>query len=223
MNITPDDDSTLLIGVRRGEAAAWERLIARYEGRLLAFVEPRLNDRAAAEDVVQETFIGFLTSLPNYDEQTPLESFLFAIAAHKLTDALRRRGRRPALSLVLRDDSSSGSPAQGTGPAQREPAGRERPASSLARSGERHAIEERVLSECLRGLIQSWFSRGEFERLQCAELLFVLGWSNKDVAVRMQLSEQTVANHKSFVVGKLKAAAEAARLRDVNWDAVAGE
>lgn len=217
-----DDDSALLIGVRRGEAAAWERLIARYEGRLLAFVESRLNDRAAAEDVVQEAFVGFLTSLPNYDEQTPLESFLFAIAAHKLTDVLRRKGRRPALSLVLRDDSSSGVPSHGGGSQQREPVGRERPASSLARSGERRAIEERVLGDCLRGLIQSWFSRGEFERLQCAELLFVLGWSNKDVAARMQLSEQAVANHKSFVVGKLKAAAESARLREVNWNSLAG-
>ena len=223
MNPLSDDASTLLSGVRRGEAAAWERLITRYEGRLTAFVEPRLGDRAAAEDVVQETFIGFLTSLPNYDDQTPLESFLFAIAAHKLIDALRRKGRRPALSLVLRDDSTSGDSTHATGADQREPAGRERPASSLARSGERRAIEERVLGDCLRGLIQSWFSRGEFERLQCVELLFVLGWSNKDVAARMQLSEQAVANHKSFVVGKLKAAAEAARLREVNWNAVAGE
>ena len=40
----------------------------RYEGRLLAFVDRRLHDRAASEDVVQETFIGFLNSLPNYDE-----------------------------------------------------------------------------------------------------------------------------------------------------------
>ena len=213
-----DDDASLLTGVRRGDATAWERLIARYEGRLLAFAESRLNDRASAEDVVQESFLGFLTALPNYDEQTPLESFLFAIAAHKLTDVLRRKGRRPALSLVVSDDSRGGPSRAGM-----LPAGRERKASSMARSAERRVIEERVLGDCLRGLIQAWYSRGEFERMQCVELLFVLGWSNKDVASRLSLSEQTVANHKSFVVGKLREAATTARLRDVNWNGLTGD
>ena len=212
------DDAILLNDVRRGEATAWERLIARYEGRLLAFAESRLNDRASAEDVVQEAFLGFLTSLPNYDGQTPLESFLFAIAAHKLTDVLRRKGRRPALALVVSDDSRGGTSRAGT-----LPVGRERKASSMARSTERRVIEERVLGDCFRGLIQSWHSRGEFERLGCVELLFVLGWSNKDVAEQMGLSEQAVANHKSFVVGKLKEAATTARLRDVNWNGVTGD
>jgi RNA polymerase sigma-70 factor (ECF subfamily) len=98
-----------------------------------------------------------------------------------------------------------------------EPMGRDRKASSMARSREQRVGEQKVLSNCLKALIQSWFSRGEFERLQCVELLFVLGWSNKDVAQKLSLSEQAVANHKSYVVGKLKAAAVAAKLREVDW------
>ena len=207
------DDAQLLIEVRRGGATAWETLIRHYEGRLLAFAEVRLTDRNAAQDVVQETFLGFLTSLPNYDEQTPLESYLFAIAAHKLTDALRRNGRRPMLPLMVSTESGAGT----------EPAGRERKASSLARSSERNLIEERILGDCMRGLIQSWFSRGEFERMKCVELLFVLGWSNKDVAAELGISEQAVANHKSFILQKLKAAATAARLHDVDWHRIGGD
>ena len=206
-------ESQLLSGVRRGDAAAWESLIRRYEGRLQAFVEIRLNDHNAAQDIVQETFLGFLTSLPNYDEQTPLESFLFAIAAHKLTDAMRRTGRRPALSLLLPTDSGRAA----------EPVGPSRKASSMARSAERNMVVERVLGECMRGLVQSWYSRGEFERLKCVELLFSLGWTNKDVAAKLDISEQSVANHKSFVIQKLKAAATAARLRDVEWEQLAGD
>ncbi len=89
----------LIDRVRRAEPDAWDELIARFEGRILAFVESRLRNRSLAEDVVQETFIGFLTSLPNYDRSRPLESYLFSIAAHKLTDALRREGRRPTVPL----------------------------------------------------------------------------------------------------------------------------
>ena len=90
-----ETDALLVRQVRAGDAAAWRQLIERFEGRLLAFVDSRLRDRAASEDVVQETFIGFLTSLPHYDEKRDMEAYLFSIAAHKLTDHLRKQGRRP--------------------------------------------------------------------------------------------------------------------------------
>src|SRR5690606_17002875 len=118
-------DRALVSRIRAGDAEAWRECIDRYEGRLLAFVVSRLGNRATAEDVVQETFVGFLTSLPNYDENTPLESFLFAIAAHKLTDVLRREGRRPTLPLLADETQSD----------PQIPA-RSRVASSMARSRE---------------------------------------------------------------------------------------
>ena len=61
----------------------------------MAFVHRRLNDRAASEDIVQETFIGFLTSLSNFDDRRALQTYLFTIASHKLTDHLRKNGRHP--------------------------------------------------------------------------------------------------------------------------------
>ena len=94
---TVDADRLLVGRVRVGDEEAWQEIIDRYEGRLLAFAESRLGQRQAAEDVVQESFLGFLVSLPNYDDKTPLESYLFSITAHKLTDALRRSGRRPTI------------------------------------------------------------------------------------------------------------------------------
>jgi len=212
MAFVNEPDRDLLAGVRRGDPASWESLIQTYEGRLQAFAELRLMDPGAAQDVVQETFLGFLTALPNYDESTPLETFLFAIAAHKLTDTLRRRGRRPRFSLEAMEATSG-----------EQPVSRQRKASSLARSAERNLAMERVFGDCLRGLIQSWLSRGEFERMKCVELLFVLGWANKDAAAHLGITEQAVANHKSFVVQKLKAAAQAAHLRDVDWNRYGGK
>src|ERR1700736_509385 len=90
-----DSDRLLIQQILQGDTRAWETLIARYEGRLLAFVERRLHDRSASEDVVQETFIGFLNSIPNFDEKRELQTYLFTIASHKLTDHLRRVGRHP--------------------------------------------------------------------------------------------------------------------------------
>lgn len=201
----PDTSDHMLVDrIRRGEPQAWEDFIGRYEGRLLAFAESRVGRRAAAEDIVQEALLGFLVSLPNYDESTPLESWLFSITAHKLTDHLRREGRRPTIPLYL----------SGTTSGYDEPPGDARAASSLARSQERRVAEQQVIGQCLRSLIDGWKRKGEFERLECIELLFVLGLPNKDVATRLGISEQAVANHKHFVVGKLKDAAAQARLRD---------
>lgn len=187
-------DRLLVARIRTGDAGAWQDCIARFEGRLLAFVESRLGNRATSEDVVQETFLGLLISLPNYDERTPLESFLFSIAAHKLTDVLRKAGRRPALPLSA-GGSSPGTPDL--------PDGGRMP-SSLVRSQERRSGEAGLLGEALRRLVQQWIDRAEFERLKCVELLFVLGWSNKAVAAKIGISEQAVANHKHAVLAKLK-------------------
>ncbi|REJ86569.1 MAG: RNA polymerase sigma factor [Planctomycetota bacterium] len=197
-------DKLLVARIRDGEADAWQECIDRFEGRLTAFVDSRLGNRTTAEDVVQETFLGFLTALPNFDDDTPIESFLFAIAAHKLTDVLRRQGRRPALTGVLANSEA------GTV----EPAGPARVASSLLRSDERKSREQEIIAGCLRDLIRDWMTRSEIERLQCLELLFVLGYPNKEAAARLGISEQAVANHKYFVVSKLKDAAKQARIAD---------
>src|SRR5262249_34842255 len=150
---------------------AWETLIARYEGRLLAFVERRLHDRAASEDVVQETFIGFLNSLPHFDDRRELQTYLFTIASHKLTDHLRR-ARRPPLHT----------PSEGAGDVLGQQQDRHKAASSLARSQERRALESEAVARCLGAIVRQWQEKGDFLRLKVLELLLVKGWANRDVA-----------------------------------------
>lgn len=188
-------DALLISEIRKGKPEAWTRLIDEYEGRLLAFVESRLHRRAPSEDVVQETFVGFLTSLPNYDARRPLESWLFTIAAHKLTDHLRREGRRPALPLSSTDGSD--------GKAWDLP-GTARAASSIARSGERQGIEEQAIADAIRHELERWTGRGDWTKRKCIELLFVRGISNQRVAKLLDLSEQQVANFKFDFLARLR-------------------
>jgi RNA polymerase sigma-70 factor, ECF subfamily len=202
MSSPSETDGLLVRRIRQRDAEAWDELIARFEGRLLAFVESRTRHRSVAEDLVQETFIGFLTSLPNYDGRRPLEGYLFSIAAHKLIDYLRHEGRRPALPLM---------PA-GSGMSDWEPAGSARPASSIARSGERHHLEDDALAVALAKQIDHFRSRGQWERLRCMELLFVRGWSNKTVAESLGIGEQTVANYKFEFVTQLRSAVRSQKL-----------
>jgi RNA polymerase sigma-70 factor (ECF subfamily) len=181
-----ETDRLLIDRIRSGDTAAWGDLISRYEGRLLAFVESRIGRRAASEDIVQEAFIGFLNSLPNFDGKRALESYLFSICAYKLTDHMRREGRRPAIRF------SDGSDSEG----QWDLASSARPASSIVRSSERRDLEERAVVEAIREQIARWKSRGDWLKLKCIELLIVRGWPNKDVAVELGITEQQVANFK---------------------------
>src|SRR3954470_17152446 len=168
-----DTDSLLVRQVRAGNAQAWRQLIERFEGRLLAFVDSRLRDRAASEDVVQETFIGFLTSLPHYDEKRDMEAYLFSIAAHKLTDHLRKQGRRPIDQFGSDDHGRPLEEVPGGGPAASSIArtGGGRAASSIARSGERREAEERLLTDAMGQLVREWLGKSDFDRLRCLELL----------------------------------------------------
>jgi len=186
-------EELLISQIRRGDEAAWRDLIARYEGRLLGYVEQRLRNRAASEDIVQETFVGFLLSLPNFDGDRPLESYLFTIAAHKLTDHLRRSGRRPTIALQASSESSGEIPL----------AGQYRGASTLARSGERRALETVALAAALRTIADKWRGRGEWDKLRCAELLLVAGQPNKQIAAALGWSEQAVANLKFDLLERL--------------------
>ncbi len=190
-----DADDLLIARIRQGDSDAWNDLIARYEGRLLAFVESRLGRRAPSEDVVQDTFVGFLNSLPNYDARRSLESYLFSICAYKITDYLRREGRRPAVPLSSASDASS-NPLQLVSDA--------RPASSIVRSGERRDLEEKALVAALEEQVGRWKERGEWVKIQCAELIFVRGWANKDVAKQLNVSEQQVANYKFDFLARLR-------------------
>jgi RNA polymerase sigma-70 factor (ECF subfamily) len=186
-----DSDRVLVQQIRQGDARAWENLIARYEGRLLAFVDRRLHDRASSEDVIQETFVGFVNSLPNFDDQRELQTYLFTIASHKLTDHLRKKGRHPLHHLP----ANSGEPPPYLDP---NPG-----ASTLARSQERRQLESAALTRALRELIASWRQKGEYHRLKVVELLWVKGWANRDVAALLRISEQQVANLRHAAVTKL--------------------
>jgi RNA polymerase sigma-70 factor (ECF subfamily) len=199
MSSLSESDALLVRRIRQQDADAWSELIARFEGRLLAFVESRTRQRSAAEDLVQETFIGFLTSLPNFDGRRPLEGYLFSIAAHKLIDYLRREGRRPTLPLL----------PPGSDVSDWEPAGSARRASSIARSGERRHLEEDALAAALTRQIDHFRRRGQWERLKCIELLFVRGWLNKAAAATLGIAEQTVANYKFEFVTQLRSAVRA--------------
>jgi RNA polymerase sigma-70 factor (ECF subfamily) len=203
--MSSESDRLLIQEIRAGgekAGAAWEELVHRYEGRLRAYVRRRLRDHAASDDVVQETFVGFLHSLTNFDDKRDLQTWLFTIASHKVTDQLRKLGRRPYSTGTEADEEMMG----------REPDDRQRAASSIARSKERLELEHEAVTRGLREIIRGFQQKGDYKRIEVLELLFVKGWPNWQVAEFLGVSEQQVANYRFAAVKKLTEAMRAAGL-----------
>lgn len=193
------DEISWVESIRSGDEAAWRKLIDCYEGRLLAYVQRRLVDRSVSEDIVQETFVGFLVSLPNYDPRRRLENYLFSICSYKLTDHLRASGRRPTLPLMGRGESFGSSGGMMPIP------GHERVASSIARSAERQDLEQGVIADAIAEQIQRWKETENLVKLKAIEMIFVSGAGNIEVADQLNLTQQQIANLKSDFLTRLKA------------------
>lgn len=190
--MSSESEKLLIKQIRAGDEKAWKQLIKSYEGRLTAFAVKKLHDRSVAEDVVQETFVGFLTSLPNFDERRELQTYLFTIAHYKIMDQLRRTIRKP----IVNGEEASDRIAE-------EIDDRQRQASSVARSKERIDLEATAITRALRGVLRQWQDKGEYDRIQVLELLLVKGMANKDVAKQLKISEQQVANIRFGAVRKI--------------------
>jgi RNA polymerase sigma-70 factor (ECF subfamily) len=187
-------DKLLVQQIRAGSEDAWQTLIDTYEGRLTAFVRRRLTQASAVEDIVQDTFIGFLTSIPNFDDSRPIQGFLFTICAFKLTDHLRREGRRPTIPINA-NNSSDGAMQLAAG---------DRKPSAIFRSEERKGIETDVIAEIIEQLIQSYKTQQDWLKISTLELLFLRGMKNKDVGDKLEISQQVVASTKFEFVDKIK-------------------
>src|SRR5262245_43456150 len=200
--MTTESDRLLVQRIRSNDQRAWAELDKRYRGRLTAYVRRRLKDHASVEDVVQETFIGFSNSLVNYDDKRGVQTWVFTIAGHKVTDQLRGMGRRPVSTGTDSDEEMVGQTADA----------RQRPASSLARSAGRREKEEEALGLALREMVRELQTKSEYTKLMALELMYVKGWRNQDVATRLSLTEQDVANMRFQAKKRLRDRLTAAKL-----------
>ncbi|MFH0983052.1 MAG: sigma-70 family RNA polymerase sigma factor [Planctomycetota bacterium] len=186
-------DQFLVERIRAGHQDAWRRLIERYDGRLLAFARSRLATRADAEDLVQEAFIGFATSLPTYDPTQSLETYLFTILRHKLCDLLRRK------KLPMVDE-----PADSEDWWERVVPGTEETPSAIMAQAEARRAREESLAEVLRKLIHEYRDRGAFDDLQVVELLFYAGRRNLEVGELLEMDQKAVAGVKFRAIQRLQ-------------------
>ena len=98
-------DEQLLADFLAGSDRAFTTLVERYSTELYQFVARFVRSTAAAEDVVQETFIQVYQSAAGFDPSRRFRPWLFTIAANKARDHLRGRGRKKEVPLSVASTS----------------------------------------------------------------------------------------------------------------------
>jgi RNA polymerase sigma-70 factor (ECF subfamily) len=99
------EDAERIARVARGDLDAYRELFQRHYGRVFAFVQRRLRDPAATEDVVVEVFYELWRSAGRFRGEARPSTFLCGIAHFKCLSAMRaqRRSKRSAVVSTADD------------------------------------------------------------------------------------------------------------------------
>lgn len=86
-----DKEPADLAAARRGDVAAFTRLVEAYQKPVYNLAYRMLGESTEAEEAAQEAFIRAYTQLSTYQPGRKFSSWLFSIASHYCIDLLRRR------------------------------------------------------------------------------------------------------------------------------------
>jgi RNA polymerase sigma-70 factor, ECF subfamily len=97
-------DDELLSRIRAGEEDAFAALVARYQRPLLRLARTFVRDGSLAEDVVQDTWMGFLRGIERFEGRSAFKTWLFRILANRARSRAVREARYVPLD---QDDQAS--------------------------------------------------------------------------------------------------------------------
>ena len=87
---TGDADNAVIERLLARDEAAFADLVAGYHGSLVRLALTFVTDHGAAEEVVQETWLGVIKGLPSFERRSSLKTWIFRI----LVNRARTRGGR---------------------------------------------------------------------------------------------------------------------------------
>ena len=96
-----ETDYELIRAVGAGDHRAFERLVRKYQNPVFNFVFRCLGDRHAAEDIMQEAFLGLYRAAPCFAERAQVSTWIFRIAYNLSMNEIKRRKRHLNLKEAL--------------------------------------------------------------------------------------------------------------------------
>jgi RNA polymerase sigma-70 factor (ECF subfamily) len=201
-----DDDCQLLAAVREGDEPAVVTLVERYHSSLVRlarmYVEP-----SAAEDVVQDTWIGVLRGVSSFEGRASFKTWLFRILVNRARTRAVRNARSIPLSALVQDEIETQEYA--VDPARFQSAEGRYPGHWLLKPSPDEVPEERLLAGELDDVVRSALRMLPPAQSEVVRLRDVEGLASEEVCQLLNLTEgnQRVLLHRGR--SRIRAALEA--------------
>jgi RNA polymerase sigma-70 factor (ECF subfamily) len=172
-------NEALMAAYQRGDVNAFAELVTRHEKPLWHFLRRIVRDSAAAEDLLQETFLRVVHGASAWQANAKFSTWLYTIARNLCIDHARKLQHRRALSLdgQASDSEESRLHEQLSGP---------------DRGGERSALNRELAARLERAIAalpaaqREVFVMREVLELPFAEIAAAVGASEPTVKSRMR-------------------------------------
>lgn len=104
-------EQALLAALRHGDEEAFAQLVEAYSPSLLRLAALYVSGRAAAEDVVQETWVAVLNGLGRFEGRSALKTWIFRILVNIAKTRAQREARTIPFSAIATLDAEGDEPA----------------------------------------------------------------------------------------------------------------
>ena len=100
------EDQELVERLRSGDEQAFDELYERYFKRIAHYVGRRIDNRADAEETVQEVFINVFASIATYRGDAPFVAWIFGLTRRTIASSFKRK-RHPTVPMAEDESDTS--------------------------------------------------------------------------------------------------------------------
>src|ERR1044072_3133761 len=93
-------DHQLIEATKQGDETAFAEIVSRYRNPITNYLYRFLNDYEEAVDLAQETFVRVYFAIERYHTDYAFSTYIYRIATNLAISEIRKRKRRPLLSLT---------------------------------------------------------------------------------------------------------------------------
>jgi RNA polymerase sigma-70 factor, ECF subfamily len=202
------DDRQLLDRLRAGDDAAFMQLVDHYGGTMRSVALCHVSSRAVADEVVQDAWLGVLTSLDRFEGRSSLKTWIMSILKHTALNRARKEGRAIPFSSLATEEARHEEPSV---PPERFRGSRDRWAGhwvSAPRDFNEHPEHKLLAKEAFESVTRSIASLPPVQRAVIT-LRDVHGWGSTEVCEQLGITEvnQRVLLHRAR--SKVRASLEA--------------
>ena len=170
------DDTDLVHRIKYGDKSAYQILFERYAPKIYHFALSYLNNKADAEELVQDVFLKVWEKREILDAAQNVKAYIFKIAINTIYDFIRRKNIESAFNDFARENYETNS----------------------------NSTWNNIVFEEMKATLKELVSQMPEQRRKVYRLSKEKGLSNEEIAQKLELSKRTVENQLYRAVTFLK-------------------